>query len=91
MAPLDPVTGSDRTPNRILIQIADDAWRIGHAAFETVLEASPSLRLLLMRWVQAFAAQTSYTALSIAIHPIEERLARWLLMCDDASTAVRWP
>lgn len=27
--------------------------------------------------------QTSYTALSNAVHPIAERLARWLLMSDD--------
>lgn len=27
--------------------------------------------------------QTSYTALSNAVHPVDERLARWLLMCHD--------
>lgn len=35
--------------------------------------------------------QTSHTALSNAVHPIEERLARWILMCDDRSDAGEMP
>ncbi|RYF03393.1 MAG: helix-turn-helix domain-containing protein, partial [Oxalobacteraceae bacterium] len=31
----------------------------------------------------AYATQTTYTALSNAVHTIEERLARWLLMSHD--------
>ena len=46
-------------------------------------EASTTLRNLLLRYAQAFSVQTSFTALSNAVHPIEERLARWLLMCHD--------
>ena len=83
MAPIDPIVGSDRTPNRIIVQVADDCWRIEREAFSSALDASPALRLFLMRWVQALGAQTTYTALSNAVHPVEERLARWILMCDD--------
>jgi CRP-like cAMP-binding protein len=83
MGPVDPIVGSDRTPHKILIQVADEGWRVEREVFSHVLEDRPTLRLFLMRWVQALAAQTSFTALSNAVHPIEERLARWLLMCDD--------
>jgi hypothetical protein len=46
---------------------------------------SASLRDLLLRYVQAMNTQTSFTALSNVVHQIDERLARWLLMCHDRS------
>ena len=39
--------------------------------------------MLLLRFVQALSTQTAFTALSNAVHQIDERLARWILMCDD--------
>jgi len=33
--------------------------------------------------VEAFNVQVAYTALSHGSYTIEERLARWLLMCHD--------
>ena len=90
VSPTDLVMGSDRTLNRIFIQVADDAWRIGQEPFLAALNASPSLRNLLTRYVQTLAIQTTYTALSNAVHPIDERLARWILMCDDRSDDSRF-
>ena len=90
VAPTDLIMGSDRTLNRIFIQVADDAWRIGEEPFLAALNASPSLRNLLTRYVQTLAIQTTYTALSNAVHPIDERLARWILMCDDRSDDSRF-
>ena len=90
VAPTDLIMGSDRTLNRIFIQVADDAWRIGQEAFMAAVNASLSLRNLLTRYVQTLAIQTTYTALSNAVHPIDERLARWILMCDDRSDDSRF-
>jgi CRP-like cAMP-binding protein len=75
--------GSDTAPNRIIIQVAGSGHRIGRAALIEAMDRSPSLRALLIRYVQALNVQTVFTALSNAVHPIEERLARWLLMCHD--------
>jgi CRP-like cAMP-binding protein len=36
-----------------------------------------------LRFAQVQGVQTAFTALSNAVHPINERLARWLLMCHD--------
>jgi CRP-like cAMP-binding protein len=36
-----------------------------------------------LRFAHAMTVQAHYTGLSNAVHPIDERLARWLLMCDD--------
>ena len=86
VTPVEPVLGSDRSINRILIQIADDAWRIGRRELGAAMEASPTLRGLLTRYALTLADQTTYTALSNAVQPVDERLARWLLMCDDRSS-----
>jgi CRP-like cAMP-binding protein len=36
-----------------------------------------------LRYVEAFQVQVAHTALSHGSYTIEERLARWLLMCHD--------
>ena|SRR5215207_6863575 len=41
------------------------------------------LQQLLLRYVQVFMIQTSQTALSNAASLLTQRLARWLLICED--------
>ena len=36
-----------------------------------------------LRYPYALSIQTAYTALSNSVHPTDERLARWLLICHD--------
>lgn len=81
--PVAIVMGSDRTPYDGRVQIPDDCHRIHVDPFKKAVEQSPTLHGLLLRYVQTLSVQTAYTALSNAVHPIEERLARWLLMCHD--------
>lgn len=90
-APTGAVLGSDRSPHRIIVQIADASFQIPVEAFKEAIGQSPSLHGLLLRYVQTLSIQASYTALSNAIHPIEERLARWLLMCHDRSESDDMP
>lgn len=82
-APVGIVMGNDRSPHKGIIQIADDCWRMPAALLSEATDKSASLRTLLLRYAQTLAIQTSYTALSNAVHQIDERLARWILMCDD--------
>jgi CRP-like cAMP-binding protein len=44
---------------------------------------SPTLRGMLLHYVQAFMIQTAHTAASNGSAKLEERLARWLLMAHD--------
>lgn len=53
------------------------------AEFETLLETSPQVQSMMLRYVQFFLLQTGQTCLYNAVRPIEERLARWLLMSHD--------
>ena len=77
------VMGDDRTVHECYIQANGDAIRIDAEPFVAALGASSTLRLFLLRYVQALHVQTGFTALVNARLKLEERLARWLLMCDD--------
>ncbi|MER2251220.1 Crp/Fnr family transcriptional regulator [Methylorubrum podarium] len=77
------VLGSDRIPHQIFMQVGGHGHRISADALRQAFEASPTLRSLLLCYVQTFLIQTAQTALANASAPVEERLARWLLMYHD--------
>ena len=82
-APVAILMGSDRSPYEGLVQLPGECHTISAAALQEAIAASASLRDLLLRFAQTLSVQTSYTALSNAVHPIDERLARWILMSHD--------
>ena len=65
------------------MQLDGEALRLPVAAFRAFLDGQPAARSTLLRYVHVFQLQTAQTALSNASHRLEERLARWLLMCHD--------
>lgn len=81
--PISAALGSDSSPYEGVIQVPDDCHSIGLPAFRDAIGRSRSLHGLLLRFVQVMSSQMAFTALSNAVHAIDERLARWLLMCDD--------
>ena len=77
------VLGGDRSPNRSDVQASGAAQRIHSDHLRQAMEASPTLKALLIRYTQAFFIQVSHTALANGTAKIEERLSRWLLMAQD--------
>ena len=77
------VMTDDRSPHDCYMQLAGRGHRIASAAFATALAESPTLRPFLLRFNQSFFVQASYTALMNVRCSLEQRLSRWLLMCDD--------
>jgi CRP-like cAMP-binding protein len=75
--------GTDRTPHECFIQTLGAGLRIRADDLRRAMASSASLHQHLLRFVQAFTIQMGQTALSNGSHTIEERLARWLLMCHD--------
>ena len=75
--------GSDRTPHSTYIQAAGQGQRIRTLKLRQAMEASKSLRMLLLRYVQVFMVQTAHTAISNARGRLDARLARWILMAHD--------
>jgi CRP-like cAMP-binding protein len=83
MAGTPILLGVDRTPHETFMQVSGSALRIKASELRELIQQSPSLNELLLRYVQAFSIQTAHTALSNGSYNIGERLARWLLMCHD--------
>lgn len=77
------VLGADRTPLETFLQVEGTWLRIGTETLTRAMRQSPALQSVLMRYVQAFLLTLSQTALANGAYKIEERLARWLLMCHD--------
>ena len=64
-------------------QVPGEAARMDVAAFRAALERGGRLRQVLQRYTLALMGQMTRTAGCNRVHPVEERLARWLLMTHD--------
>ena len=73
----------DHTPHQTFIQVAGAGLRMRADDLLAAMEASPSLKALLLHWVHVLMIQTAQSALTNGRFAIQERLARWLLMCHD--------
>lgn len=82
---------SDRTPHHHYMQIGGSGFRMEVADFQSVVNDCPSLRLVLLRFVHVFMTQTAQSALVNGSSIIEERLARWILMCRDRLDSNEFP
>jgi CRP-like cAMP-binding protein len=75
--------GSDRMPHECFIQMSGEALCLGVDDLRQTIAERPALHRHLLRFVQAFHVQVAHTALANGSYTLEERLARWLLMCHD--------
>jgi len=75
--------GLQTSPLRVVMQIAGDGFRISARAFESVLAVAPKLRLGVTRYAVLQGMQVAQTAACKRLHPVGQRLARWLLMAQD--------
>ena len=72
-----------QTSQETFMQVTGEGLAIKAGKLATLLEQSPSLEHHLLQYVQALMTQMAHTALANGQANIEERLARWLLMCHD--------
>ncbi len=83
MTPAAVVLDAGSDPYSIFMQVQGEGYRIPTAVLKQLLDNDADLKTLLGRYVQALSVQGAYTSLSNAVHHIDERLARWILMCHD--------
>jgi CRP-like cAMP-binding protein len=74
---------ADALPTEIRWQIGGEAWRIPGAVFAEGARSHPVLHQVLCRYTHALLAQVAQTAACNAVHSVEQRCARWLLMMHD--------
>lgn len=67
-------------PQRAIVQGGGSALSMSAAAFRRHCERDSDLRAVMNQYVHVLLEQLSQTAACAAFHPVERRLARWLLM-----------
>jgi CRP-like cAMP-binding protein len=65
------------------MQMAGNGIRIRADVFQDVLLCAPTLRSELSRFALMHGMQVAQLAACNRLHEVEQRLARWLLMCQD--------
>ena len=69
--------------SRALVQLPGKAVVIPVALFQAAVDQSHRFRNLILRYKEMLLAQVQQTAACNALHPLEARLARWLLQALD--------
>jgi CRP-like cAMP-binding protein len=80
-APL--LVGFQSSPGQTIVQIQGAGYRIPAHALIELLPRCPVLSKILQRYAQISGLQSAQTAACNRLHQVEQRLARWLLMCQD--------
>lgn len=81
--PTTAMTDIELSSHDIAVQIAGEAYRLEYRAFRHWMEESRNFSKVVLRSIEAFSVQLAHTAVSNAVHDVNQRLARWLLMCHD--------
>ncbi len=83
MAGIEVLMGVDFTANDSMVQIANGAIRIGTDEIRKEFARGGALQKITLLYMHALLVHISQTALCNRLHTVEQRLARWLLMCRD--------
>jgi hypothetical protein len=77
--------------NRVVAQVPGPCLVIPSARFRAAAEQSAQLRDLTVRHILAHAAMTEQSAACNALHQVEARLCRWLLLTQDRANSAVLP
>ncbi len=83
-------TGGDTMPNRAVVQRAGKAIRMRANLLKEEFRRGGALQLRFLRYTQALITQIAQTAVCNRLHPVEQRLCRWLLLCHERATPVNY-
>ena len=80
---VDALMGATSSPHTVSALYGDGAHRIKVADILDSFNQCGPLHDLLLRFTQRFMVQLSQMTLCNRLHTLDQRLSRWLLMCDD--------
>ena len=83
MVGMSLIMGLQRETFRAIMQISGSGLRMRSEVFEDVLLEAPMLRSELTRFALMHGMQVAQLAACNRLHEVEQRLGRWLLMCQD--------
>ena len=80
---LPVLLGDDRAPTSVYIQVPGAGLRMRAEVFRDELERSAPLRATMLRYAHALFNQVAQSAACAALHSLEQRCCRWMLMTRD--------
>ena len=83
--------GSGQMPTHTFMHIGGSGFRIAARALKAEFDRPGTFRTLCGRYFQSHLMQVSNAAACNRLHNIEQRLARWLLLCHDRTGLSRLP
>ncbi len=83
MAGVPVLLGQNVSRTQWIVQIADGSHRVTRRAFTEHLNTLPHLRRLVGEYANVLFDDIAQTSACNALHPLQERCARWLLMSHD--------
>src|ERR1700738_2675136 len=83
MVGMSLMAGLQRGIFRAIMQMGGCGTRIRSRVFQDVLLSAPTLRFELNRFNLMHGMQVAQLAACNRLHEVEQRLSRWLLMCQD--------
>jgi CRP-like cAMP-binding protein len=91
MTALAVVNENGRSPHECFVQVAGEAHTASADDLRRWIQTSSTVMRRFLRYSQTMALQVAYTALANGRSSLDERLARWLLMCHDRVEADEFP
>jgi CRP-like cAMP-binding protein len=85
------LVGFETSPTQAVMQIHGTGYRISAAGLAELLERFPALRKCLNQFSYEMTLQATQIAACNRLHPVDERLARWLLMSADRMGSPSFP
>jgi CRP-like cAMP-binding protein len=76
-------TGGDTMPNRAVVQVAGQAFRMKAGFLREEFRQGGPFQAVLLRYTQALITQVCQTAVCNRLHSVQQRLCRWILLCHD--------
>jgi CRP-like cAMP-binding protein len=75
--------GDHVTPNNAYVQVPGSGLRMRASALSNHLQNHNTVRAVLLRYAHTVLNQIAQSAACNALHPIDQRCSRWLLMTHD--------
>ena len=75
--------GNLDAPSSVYVQVPGSALTMNAGIFRAELQRTPTLNLVMLRYVHAFFNQVAQSAACAHLHGVDRRCCRWLLMTRD--------
>jgi CRP-like cAMP-binding protein len=91
MVSADAILGGETALSRTFVQVTGSALMVDLDVFKRFQREIPAFDEVLAAYVRALLAQVMQSVACNGVHFVEERAARWLLMCHDRSDGDSFP